>query len=488
MNTEVQEQETPKLNLSVDVDETSACGRHVTVTVPRDEIERYFSIQFDELVPKAEVPGFRPGKAPRKLVEKKFRSQLADRVKGQLIMDSLAQVNETEDFSAISEPDLDYEKVKIPDEGDFRYEFNIEVRPEFDLPKYKGLELTRPEYDFTDQDIDNYAMKLGQENSVLVPLDEGEAAQANDTVICEVTATLDGEVVQKHEDVMLQVKKTLDFADTTVEGFGDLIVGAKADESRSTKVTMSEFADNTELRGKEVEVTFEILDIKRPETLSLDQIAEKVGFETTDSLREAIGQALEQRLNYAQRQTIRDQITAALTESANWTLPEDLLERQAKRELQRSVMEMQSSGFSPAEIVARENALRKDILEKTAVLLKEHFVLERIAEEEEIEDSPQDYELEIAKIAMQQNDSPRRVRARLERTGQMDSLRNMIIESKVTDLITENATFTGTDYDFGAEGEDTFATDIFLGGKDQQIPEAKYEGGEAPAIPGMDKK
>ena len=89
-------------------------------------------------MPKAEIPGFRAGKAPRKLVEKKFRKQLTNQVKGQLIMDSLAQVNESEDFSAISEPDLDYEQVSIPEEGDFKYEFNIEVRPEFDLPEYKS--------------------------------------------------------------------------------------------------------------------------------------------------------------------------------------------------------------------------------------------------------------------------------------------------------------------------------------------------------------
>ena len=137
VSTEVQD-EKQQLKLDVDISETSACGRHITVTISRAEVERYFTEQFDDLVPKAEIPGFRAGKAPRKLVEKKFRKQLTNQVKGQLIMDSLAQVNESEDFSAISEPDLDYEQVSIPEEGDFKYEFNIEVRPEFDLPEYKS--------------------------------------------------------------------------------------------------------------------------------------------------------------------------------------------------------------------------------------------------------------------------------------------------------------------------------------------------------------
>ena len=486
MNTELEElqQDQPKLNLSVNVDQTSACGRHVTVTIPREDIERYFSDQFDDLVPKAEVPGFRPGKAPRKLVEKKFRKQLSDQVKGQLIMDSLAQVSETEDFSAISEPDLDYEQVKIPEEGDFRYEFNIEVRPEFEVPKYKGLELTRPEHEFTDDDVNDHIKSLGQLHGDLVPVDE--PVQAGDVVICKVTTRQGDQVISTHDEVSLQVRSELDASDGVVKDFDKLMVGAKADDKKTTKVTLSDFADNESLRGQEVEVEFEVLDVKRVEEIAADEMVEKTGVASLEELQNSVRQMLEQRLQYAQRQTIRDQISAALTESADWSLPEDLLQRQSRREMQRAVMEMRSSGFSEPEIVARENQLRKDVNEKTATLLKEHFILERIAEAESIEDQPQDYELEIAKIAIQQNDSPRRVRSRLERTGQMDSLRNMIIEQKVIDVITSEAKFKGTDYQFKDDQSST-SVNIFFGGRKQVIPEAKYDGGEAPAIPGMDK-
>ena len=164
MNTEtIETEEKEKLDLAVEVKETSACERHVTVTVPRSDIEKYFDKQFDELVPRAEVPGFRVGKAPRQLVEKKFRKQLTGQVKGSILMDSLSQVSDSQDFSAISEPDLDFEQVVIPEEGDLTYEFNIEVRPEFDLPEWKGLSLERPEREFTDEDIDNHIGNLSQQ-------------------------------------------------------------------------------------------------------------------------------------------------------------------------------------------------------------------------------------------------------------------------------------------------------------------------------------
>ena len=116
--------------------------------------------------------------------------------------------------------------------------------------------------------------------------------------------------------------------------------------------------------------------------------------------------------------------------------------------------------------------------------MKEHFILERIAEEEKVEDEPGDYEIEIARIAAQQNDSPRRIRARLERQGQMDSLRNMIIERKVIDLITDSAKFKGTEYKTD-EGKDSTALNFFAAGKKDAIPEAKYGGGEQEPIPGL---
>ena len=484
MNTETETptEENEKLNLSVEVKEKSACERHITVTIPREDIEKYFSKQFDDLVPKAEVPGFRTGRAPRKLVEKKFRKQMTDQVKGAILMDSLSQVNETQDFSAISEPDLDYEQINIPEEGDLTYEFNIEVRPEFDIPDWKGLQLTRPEHEFTEKDIENHIANLAQRFSDLVPVDE--TVKEDDFVVCNVTSSHEGKPIASSEEQSIQVRPTLSLSDTTVEKFDKLMVGAEAGDKKTVAVEISEFSDNEELRGKTVDLEFEILDVKRVEAKDTSEVANLLGLESQAELEEIVRKSMEDRLQYSQREEIRSQISKILTESADWELPPDLLKRQSRRELDRAVMEMRSSGFSEAEIVARQNTLRKNILEKTEMLLKEHFILERVAEEENIEDEPHDYDLEIARIAAQQNDSPRRIRARLERNGQMDALRNMIIEQKVINLITENAKFKSTKYKLDEKPE-TVALDFFAGGSTAYIPEAKYDGNEPEPIPGM---
>src|SRR5262249_7162931 len=112
--------------------------------------------QFKKLVMESEVavPGFRPGKAPRKIVEKRFHKDVADQVKAEVLLQSLEQLAEDHDVAPLSAPQLDPTKIEIPEKGPFVYEFEVEVRPQFDLPNYKGLKLKRPVQTFGDADVE----------------------------------------------------------------------------------------------------------------------------------------------------------------------------------------------------------------------------------------------------------------------------------------------------------------------------------------------
>jgi len=128
------------------------------------------------------------------------------------------------------------------------------------------------------------------------------------------------------------------------------------------------------------------------------------------------------------------------------------------------VMELRRSGFSEAEIRARENLLKQNSKASTATALKEHFILERIAEEENVDVAEGDYEKEIFLIAMQSGESPRRVRAQLEKRGLMDVLRNQILERKVLELVQTEAKFK--DEKYAPEQTDTEAISMAAGGGD----------------------
>ena len=465
------EEETKTLELDVKVDSTGSCGRHVTVTVGTADVNRYFTEAFDDLLPKASVPGFREGKAPRKLVESRFKNEIADQVKGKLLMDAMTQVTTTSDFAAISEPDFDFDAIELTRDEPLTFEFEIEVRPEFDVPNWKGLKLDRPTKEFDRKDVDKHVERIMGDAANLVPVDR--SAEDGDYLMVQITFSSEGrEVSVCTEEVRIAPK--ISFPDAVCDGFDKLMIGAETGEKRQTKVTISHDAPNEELRGKELEAEIEVLNVSEMTLPELDEATlESMGVESEGDFRDAVQTDLERRLSYHQQKSIRQQITGLLTESADWDLPQDLLKRQSRRELERAVLELRSSNFSEEEIRAYENELRRNSIESTKTALKEHFILERIAEDEGIEESPEDYEMEIATIAMQSREPIRRVRARIEKQGLMDALRNQIVERKVINTIMEAAKFNDVPYQ--DDDNQVFAVDHYVSGaKDSNIPVAKY--------------
>src|SRR6476646_6997673 len=128
-------EEPVKLKQTVEIKDVGPCKKHVKVTVEREQIDERFDEKFTEIVQsdQPQVRGFRPGKAPRKLIEKQYKGAVSEEVKTQVLMASLEQLADEQLIAPLSPPDLDPNAIKIPDEGAFVYEFEIEGRPEFDL-------------------------------------------------------------------------------------------------------------------------------------------------------------------------------------------------------------------------------------------------------------------------------------------------------------------------------------------------------------------
>jgi trigger factor len=483
--TDVPVKEKPKLNLQVKVDKVGTCKRHVTVTIPREDIDRYFQEAFDEFVPKAEMAGFRPGRAPRKLVEKSFREQMSNQVKGSLLMDSVSQVAESAEFSAISEPDFDFGAIEMPSTGPLTFEFDIEVRPEFELPDWKGLQLTRHVHEYSEEEVEQHLRKLLRRYGKLVSRED--AVVSPDDQVAITVRFQDGDrVLSETGEQVVGVKPILSFNDGNLERFDQAILGKKVGDRIDAKVTLSKECQNEELRGKEVSALIEILRISRIEIPELtpgflDRIG---GFLNEEELKDAVRDELQRQFSYTQQKRIRQQITVNLIKDAKWDLPEDLLRRQYRREFDRAVLELRSAGFGDDEIRKYQNQIQQNSLNTTAASLKEHFIFERLAEANKIDADEPDYDAEIRAIAAQAQESQRKTRARLEKRGQMDALRNQIIERKVIDLITSHAVFT--EIPFEPAKDDTAAIDHAISGKPDvaEIPEAKY-GGEVEELPGQ---
>lgn len=430
-----------KLTQEVEISDAGPCKKHVKVTVDRAAIDARMNEKFSTLVlnTPAQIDGFRPGKAPRKIIEKRFGKEVASEVKTEVLMASLEQLAEQDKLSPLSPPELDPNAVVIPETGPLVYEFDIEVRPEFNLPDYKGLKIRRPVQTFTDTDVEKESRRMLEPYGQIVPK-EGPVAD-DDVVVADVTITRDGQELNKISEVRVKVEDRLALSDGVVEGFAEKMRGAVPGDSRTVDVTLGQSVAES-LRGVNVQAAFAVKDVKTVRLPELTpELLEEFGVRTPDAFSELVRTRLDRILDYAQRQAARQQVFEQLAAAADWDLPRDLLIRQARKTMSRKVMEMRSAGMTEEQIAGRQRVLEMDAIKSTAAALKEHFVLQKIAEVEKIEIEDSDIDEEIDAIADRTNESPRKVRARLEKDDLIEPLATELLERKALDLVLSSAVY-----------------------------------------------
>jgi trigger factor len=429
-----------KLNLKVDIQNVGPCRKHVRVTVPRADIDHFSGEALKEIVSTAAVPGFRKGRVPASLAQKRFRDDISNSVRQRVLMQSLEQLAEENTLDPINEPDFDIESLVIPEEGDFEYEFDVEVRPDFELPQYGGLTVQRSIREVGDTDVDAYLNKFLAQYSQNISHDG--PAEANDFVVAAVEFTRNGAPFRKISSIELQLKPIIRFRDTELQGFDKLMAGAVAGTVQSTQVSISHEAEQVEMRGEKLDVLITVGEVRRLKSPELTSaFFDRIGYTDLTALREEVRGMLERQVVYDQRQSVRRQVIEKITESATWELPEQLVRKQTENALRREVLEMEQAGFTTQQIMARENQLRQNAVTTTRQALKEHFVLDKIADHEKIEVSPVDIESEIQMMAIQRGENPRRVRARLIKSGVIENLEAQIRERKAVDVVLKSAVY-----------------------------------------------
>src|SRR5262245_37521070 len=187
------EAEKTKLSQQVQIQDIGPCKKHIKVTIDRGDIDKLLDKKYSELVVDANVSGFRPGKAPRKIIERRFKKDVTDQVKGEVLLQSLEQLAEEHDVAPLSAPNIDPSKIVLPDKDSMVYEFDVEVRPQFDLPNYKGLKLKKPVKKFTDDDVGREERRLLEPYGQLVPKEGKDArVEIGDYVIADLMIKQDG--------------------------------------------------------------------------------------------------------------------------------------------------------------------------------------------------------------------------------------------------------------------------------------------------------
>jgi len=441
-----------RLNLGVEISEVGPCRKHVVVTVAEADIVSVRNEAIDELSDKAEVPGFRIGRVPRSLLEKRFREEIVGDVKQKVLLQSLEQLSDDNSIDPINQPEINVDSLDIPEAGDFRFEFDVEVRPEFDLPDYAALTIERPSGDVTEEESAAFKTQFLASHSERNTVDR--AVEQGDFVVCDIVFRHNGKVIREADSTSLQIHPELRFQDGELSGFDKLMVGAAVGETRSTELTVSLQSESVEMRGETVEVDFKVSEVQEQILPALDrEFLDRLDCDSNEALDERLKEALERQIEYQQRQTTRQQVLEKIKDSADWDLPESLVKQQTENALRREMLEMSQAGFPREHIMARENEIRQNAIESTREALKEHFVLDRIATAENIECEAEDIDRELMMMSFQSGESLRRIRARMIKSGMMDNLEAQLRERKAVDLVIEKVSFKDVEREPFAEND-----------------------------------
>ncbi len=373
-------------------------------------------------------------------MEKRFKEEISSDIKQKVLLASLEQISDEHKIEPISEPKIDVGTLEIPDAGDFSYEFEVEVRPDFDLPDYAGIKIQRSVGEPSDEELESYRQMFLESYAERLTTDE--PAAAGDYVICDLTFSHDGKTIREVTGQSLRLLPTLSFQDSVLEGFDALMAGARAGDARETTVVISLQSPVVEMRGEKVTVRVAVTEVQQLRMPTIDsEFCERLGAESEESLNDMLKSSLTRQVEYDQRQEVRRQVLTKITESATWDLPESLVRQQTENALRREVLEMAQAGFTREQVMARENKIRQEALETTRQALKEHFVLDKIATKENLECEQSDIDRELMMMSFQSGEPLRRLRARMVKNGMIENLEAQLRERKAVDFILSKATF-----------------------------------------------
>ena len=431
----------------VTVEELSPCRRKIHLSASPEAIEAHREAKYKEISDKAQVPGFRPGRAPRRLLVKRFGEDIDKDIKRDLVVAGFEKALGDNDLELVGQPDMDIENLKLPDEGEMVFDIEIEVKPSFELPAYKKIPLEQQDADVTDAEIDEQFESLRKRvaygTNAFESVEKG-SVQYEDLLTAEVVGTLaeGGEEFYKDEERSMIVSAGMLILHPTRDE-SKAMEGVKVGETRTVDGHVGPRHEDVEQRGKDAKFAVTVKEIKRLQLPEVDdEFASQVGAESVDDLRERVrDNAVATKADQA-RDANRENVRAWLIENTTLELPAEMLDRQKERSLVQRKIRMLRQGVPEAVVLEQEEDLKKAVAEQVERDLKLSFIVERIADAEDISTNEEEINGIVSAIAQQSNRRFARMREEMDQDGRLELLAADVLERKVLDELIKDADFT----------------------------------------------
>jgi trigger factor len=429
---------------AVTVEEISPVSKRLKVSIPEDKLKEKYKGVLKELSRDAAVPGFRKGRVPPRILEKRFGTNIKDTVKGELIQDVLKYALEEYKINPLGDPQFDPAKPELPDAGPMQFTVEVEVAPEFPLPELTNIEIKKPHLEATEERFNLAISHLRQSLGTWETIPE--ASQPDDRIHASIEYSQDdGIVLGKEEHRHLHLKPGA-LGGIQFDDLAERLKGAKpgAVIQLSGEVPMDSAQEN--LRGRKINIAISVKHIDRQFLPELtDELARENGFDGMEDLNKSMREALEDRLKIQTNQIMRDQVAEKLLGNVTIDLPPRLTERQTKVVMRRRAMRLMQQGV-PAQAIDRHiTDLITVSAQEANVLLKAHFVFSRLADQFDISVSDEEVNQEIVQIADMNGRRPERLRDEMIKSGQVEELYQTIRDNKVLDQIITGCKITEVD-------------------------------------------
>lgn len=426
---------------TVTIEQAGPCKKKVIVEIPRESITKMTDEQYEAFRKEAMVPGFRKGHAPRELLEKRFGKDVGEQVKLKLLANASEAALKDNKIDYLRDPDINYEKIEMPAEGPFKFDFEVEVRPEFELPNLEGIPVEKTKAEVTEGHIEKEIEALQKYSGVWTPKDSGKVEEG-DQVVADAMLDIEGQE-QKLDNATIYVKANGFIGEVPVEKLDEVLAGAKAGDEKAAEVVVPKTYFKEDLRGKTVKIKLTVKDIKwlKPAELNQDLFA-KVGVANEEELRKNLRERLRLRLESQAKTEMADQIYKYLLDNTSFELPDQVAAAQAVAVLRRQYINLMMQGVPREQIDEHIEQLKASSEEQAKQQLKIFFVMDKIADKFKIETTEEEVNGHIAQMAMQRRVRPERMKEEMQREGSLDQFKMQVREQKCIAKLLESAKIT----------------------------------------------
>ena len=429
--------------MKVEVEKQPGFVSKLQIELAPQEVAKEWDAIANSFVRFAKLPGYRPGKAPRAVIDKRFRKEIQEELTKKLVSRSYREAIEQEQLRVASLTNI--EDVQFGEDKSMRFRATVVTAPEFELPDYKNIAVQLAETKVSTAEVDEALERLRDQSAEFVDV-PGRGLQMGDFAVLDFEGSVDNKPIS---EIAPQASKNLQGgkkfwlhleADNFLPKFCEQLIGQKPDETRLVIVHFPEDFPVKELAGKKADYAVTVREIKEKVLPAVDDAfaAKLVPGKTVADLRQIIEHDIEHSKEHDAERAKESQIVKYLHEQIHFELPPALLQNETRRALAELVQRNRERGVTDEMLKEKEKELIEGAAGLAANRLKTNFILHRIAEHEKIQVAKEDVDLRIRQEAARYDISPDKMRKELQQKDALDDMAEQILLGKTLDFLKAN--------------------------------------------------